>query len=74
LLGLEIMIVEEILKCDSQWPNSIHVFAIETMLLKYVLSLRIILKCLHDNLLGPRVEELLHLSKKLVNSFSAKQV
>ena len=43
-MGLGITIVEEILKCDSQWPSLIHVFAMETMLLKHILSLRIILR------------------------------
>ena len=74
LLGLGIMIVDEILKYNSQWPNSIYVFVIATTFLEYVLSLRIILRCLHDSLSGPGVDELLHLSKELANSSSAKYV
>ena len=74
LLGLGITIVDEILKYNSQWPNSIHVFAIATTFLKYVLSLRIILRCFHNSLSRPGVDELLHLSKELANSSSAKCV
>jgi len=67
------MIVKEILKCDSKWPNSIHVFVMEIMFLKHVLSLRMTLRCLHNRLSGPGVDVLLHLSKELVNSSSANQ-
>jgi len=67
------MIVKEILKCDSQWPNLIHAFAMEIIFLKHVLPLRTILRCLHDSLLGPGVDVLLHLSKELVNSSSVNQ-
>jgi len=74
LLGLEITIVEEILKWDGQWPSSIQAFAMEIMFFKHVLSLRIILRCLHDSLLGSRVEELLYLIRELTNSSSAKRV
>ena len=46
----------------------------EIMFFKHVLSLRIILRCLHDSLLGPRIEELLYLIRELTNSSSAKHV
>ena len=65
------MIVEEILKCDGQWPNLIHISVMAITFLKYVLSLRTILRCLHNSLSGPGMDILLHLSKELVNSSSA---
>jgi len=49
-------------------------FVMATTFLKHVLSLRIILRYLHDSLLEPEVDELLHLSKELANSSSAKCV
>ena len=72
LLYLGIMIVEEILKWDGQWPSSIQVFAMEMIFFKHVLSLRIILRCLYDSLSGPGVEELLHLIRELTNSSFVK--
>jgi len=51
-----------------------QVFAMEMMFLRHVLSLRMVLRCFHDNLSGPGVDELLHLIKKLTNSSSAKCV
>ena len=46
----------------------------EMVFLRHVLSLRMILRCFHDNLSGPGVDELLHLVKELMNSSSAKYV
>jgi len=74
LLGLGIIIVEEILKWDGQWPKSVQAFAMEITFLRHVLSLRMILRCLHDNLSSPGIDELLHLVKELMNSSSAKHV
>jgi len=68
LLGFGIMMVNEILKCKGQKPNSIQMFVIAIMFFKHVLSLRTILRCIHDNLSGPGVNILLHLNKVLVNS------
>ena len=70
LLGFGITIAIEILKCKDQYPNSIQVFAIVIMFFRHVLSLRMILRCLHNSLSEPGVDILLHLNKELVNSFS----
>jgi len=51
-----------------------QVFAMEIMFLRHVLSLRMILRCLHNNLSGPGVDELLYLVKELTNSSLAKCV
>ena len=40
---------------------------------KHTLSLTILLRCLHNNLLGPEVDELLHLPMELMNSASEKE-
>ena len=70
LLGLGIMIDDNVLKWDSQWPNLMHVSAILIRFLRHVTSLTIILRCLQDSLLGPEVNELLYFTIKLVNSSS----
>jgi len=70
LLGFGITIVDEILKCKGQEPNSIQAFVIAIMFFKHILSLRMILRYLHDNLSESRVDILLDLNKALVNSSS----
>ena len=40
------------------------------ILFKHTLFLTILLRCLHDSLLGLEVDELLHLAIKLINSSS----
>ena len=62
------MMVVDILKCESQYPKSIYALAIPMNLLRYALSLMIILRCLQDNLSGPGVDELLYFSTVLMNS------
>ena len=74
MLGLEIITVEEILKWDSQWLNLMQVLVMKMMFFRHVLSLRMILRCLYNNLSGPEVDELLHLVKELTNSSLAKFV
>ena len=69
LLDLE-MIDIEILKCKDQWPKSKYASAILIIFFRYNLFLAIHLRCLHDNLLEPKVKELLHLAIELMNYFS----
>ena len=72
LLGLGIMIINETLKCNGQWSNSMHTLAISINFLRHVASLTYLLRYLHDNLSGSRVNELLHFTIALVNSSSKK--
>jgi len=73
LLGLGI-IIDDILKCDGQCPRLIHTLAILMKLLRYVLSLTMTLKCLHDNLSGTEVEVLLHFIIELLNFLTKKGI
>jgi len=61
LLGLGIMTVVDLLKCESQYPTSIQVLAMLMIKIKLrqLSSLRIIFKWLHNNLSGPGADELL---------------
>ena len=68
LLGLEIIMDNDDLNCDSQWPKSIHVLAILINLFKYKTLLMTTLRCLQDSLLRSGVEELLNLIIALSNS------
>ena len=43
------------------------------IIFKHALLLKIHLRCLHDNLLGPGVDKLLYLAIELMNSFSEKE-
>ena len=70
LLGLGIMMDVETLKCDSQWSNLMHALVMSIDFLKHVMSLTYLLRCLHNNLSGSRVYELLHFIMELVNSSS----
>jgi len=68
LLGLGMTIIIDLLKWDGQNPKLIQVLTILMILLKQSLSLRIVLRWLHNNLSGPDVEELLQLTIALLNS------
>ena len=68
LFGLGMIIMVDLLKCEGQYPNSIHVLVILMMILRQSSSLRIILRWLYDNLSGPRAEELLQLIIASLNS------
>ena len=68
LLGLGIMTIIDLSKWEGQNPKSIHVLAILMMMPKQLLSLRMILRWLHNNLSGPSLEELLQLAMALLNS------
>ena len=74
LLGLEIIIDIETLKRDSQWPNSIHVLAILISFQRYLTSLTHLLRCLHNSLSGPEVNELLHFAIVLINFSSENRL
>jgi len=63
-----------ILKCDSQCPKLMHILVMFMKLLRHMLLLIITLRCLHDNLLGSRVNELLYFMIKLLNSSSENSI
>ena len=68
------MIIDNnVLKCDSQYPRLIHVLAILTRFSKHLLFLIISLRCFHEILSDPRVNELLHLLMAIVNSSLEKE-
>ena len=73
LLDFRIIMVIDILKWVSQCLISKQAFAMLTMFFKHNLSFIIYLRCLYSILSGPGVDELLHLSIVLVNSFSEKK-
>ena len=70
LVGLEMMMELDVLKCNSQCPKLMHTLAMLMKILKYKQLLTIILRYLYNSLLGPRVNELLHLKIALLNSSS----
>ena len=73
LLSLEMMIDVDILKCKGQWSNLKYISVMLIIFFRYKLSLTIYSRYLHDNLLGPRVDELLYLVIELINSSSEKE-
>jgi len=73
LLDLGIMIEVEILKCKGQKPVLKQISAIFMMFFRYTMSFMMILRCLHNNLLEPEVDELLHLQMALLNSTLEEQ-
>ena len=74
LLGLKIVIVVETLKCEGQYPNSMHVLAMLMNFLRHATFLRYFLRYLHDNLSSSEVDKLLYLAIALVNSSSEKKL
>ena len=74
LLGLEIMMDVETLKCNSQWFNSMHILVILMNFLRHSISLTILLRCLHNSLSSPRVDKLLYFMIVLMNSFSENRL
>ena len=73
LLGLGIMTVVDFLKWDGQYPRSMYMLAILITLFKQLISWRMCLRWLYDNLSGPRVNELLQLAIAFLNSFLEKE-
>ena len=68
LLGLGIMIVVDLLKCESQYLTSIQALAMLIMTLRHLSSLKIAFKWLHDNFSGPGADNLLQLASVILNS------
>ena len=68
LLGFGIMIDNDILKWDGQWPKSMQASAILMMFWKHISFWAIFLICLQNNLSGPGVNMLLHFKIALLNS------
>ena len=62
------IVVIDLLKYDGQYPSSIQVLAMWMMISRYSLSLRMILRWLHDNLSRLGVEALLQLAIAILNS------
>ena len=60
--------IVDLLKCEGQYSTLIYVLVMLTIKLRQSLSLRIIFKWLHDNLLEPGANELLQLDKASLNS------
>ena len=74
LLGLEMIMELDILKCNSQCPKLMHALAMLMKFFRYKLLLTITLRYLHSNLLGSKVNELLHFKIALLNSSSENGV
>ena len=68
LLGLGITTIIDLLKWKGQNPESIQVLAMLMIFYKQSSSLRMTLRCLHNNLSGPSVKKLLQLAMTLLNS------
>jgi len=66
--------VVEALKCEGQCLNLMHALAMLINFLRYVMFLTHLLRCIHNNLSGPGVDELLHLAIALVNFSSEKKL
>ena len=73
LLGLEITMDVDVLKWEGQLPSSKHAPVMLMILLRHTLSLMIFLRCLHNSLSRPGVDELSHLVIELVNSSFKKE-
>ena len=73
LLGLEMMIDDNSLKCDGQCSKLIQALVMFTMLLKHLSSLMTHLRCFHDILSGPEADKLLHLLIAILNSSLKKE-
>ena len=68
LLGLEMIIVNNLLKLFGQYPKSMQAFAIFMVLVRQTSCFRIDLRWLYDNLSSPGVDELLQLLIAILNS------
>ena len=68
LFSLEMTTVVDLLKYDGQYPSSIQVLVMWMMISRHSLSLRMILRWLHDNLSGLGTEALLQLAIAILNS------
>ena len=72
LLGLGMITVDDNLKWFGQWPKLMHTLAILMTLAIQSSLFRMDLRCLHDNLSGLGVNELLQLPNAILNSFLEK--
>ena len=68
LFSLGMTTVVDLLKYDGQYPSSIQVLVMWMMISRHSLSLRMILRWLHDNLSGLGAEALLQLAIAILNS------
>ena len=66
------MINDNILKCNGQYPKLIHMLVMLTKLLRHISFLIIALRCFQDNLSSPRINKSLYLAIALLN-FSVKK-
>ena len=72
LLGFGITIDKDAIKCKGQYPRLIQALAILIMLFKHLSFLITSLRYFHKIQSGPEVDELLHLSMAIINSFLEK--
>ena len=68
LLSLGITTIVDLLKCESQYPTSIQALMMLIITLRQSLSLKIVFKWLHNNLLGPGANESLQLTSASLSS------
>ena len=68
-----IIIDNDALKCDSQYPKLIYILAILTMFSKHLSSLMTSLRCFHKILSGLGADKLLYLLMAIVNYFFEKE-
>ena len=68
------VIVVETLKCEGQYPNSMHMLVMLINFLRRTTFLTYFLRCLHDNLSSSEVDELLYLAIALVSLSSEKKL
>ena len=73
LLGFGMIIDEDAIKCKDQYLRLIQALAILIMLSKHLSFLITSLRYFHKIQSGPEVDELLHLSMAIVNSFLKKE-
>jgi len=73
LLGFGMMIDEDAMKYKGQYPRLIQVLTILMMLSKHLSFLTISLRCFHEIQSSLEVDELLHLSMAIINSFLEKE-
>ena len=68
------MIIDDnVLKYDGQWPKLIHALVISTVFFKYLMFLTIALTSFHEILSELGVNKLLHLLMALINSSFKKE-
>ena len=68
------VMVVETLKCEGQYPNSMHMLVMLINFLRHTTFLTYFLRCLHDNLSSSEVDEFLYLAIALVSPSSENEL